>query len=153
MYLNSFVCVKELNHHVCAAHSNKLFFFCLSHRLMYKSITSVTEVIQRKSACSYLCLPNSHFYFFFFFPSASLESSSCSGVFIASFFMKHLSYTHCLISVAPSARLLRLYMCTCITDFWIWVLNLKRQHMQKKKGFCMVLYHTPIGLCQSVSGM
>lgn len=36
-------------------------FHCLSHRLMYKSSTSVTEVIQRKSACSYLCLPNSCF--------------------------------------------------------------------------------------------
>lgn len=38
-------------------------FLCLSHRLMYKSSTSVTEVIQRKSACSYLCLPNSCFNF------------------------------------------------------------------------------------------
>lgn len=42
-------------------------FFCPSHRQMYKSSTSVIEVIQRKSSCSYLCLPNSVFNYFFCF--------------------------------------------------------------------------------------
>lgn len=38
-------------------------FLCLSHRLMYKSSTSVIEIFQRKLLCSYLCLLNSCFNF------------------------------------------------------------------------------------------
>lgn len=99
-------------------------FFSLSHKLMYKSSTSVTEVIQRKSACSYLCLPNSGFNIFFLFLSASLESCSCSGVFIASFLINHLSCMHSLFC-GHQCQFVGVVCVPWIFSLWVGLLNTK----------------------------
>lgn len=85
-------------------------FFSLSHKLMYKSSTSVTEVIQRKSACSYLCLPNSGFNIFFCF-SLLLWRAVVAQVFLLLLFLLTTCLACILYFVVTSASLLGLYVC------------------------------------------
>lgn len=89
-------------------------FLCLSHRLMYKSDTSATEVIQRKSACSYLCLPNSCFNF-------SVSSCVSGELQLLRSFYCSFSYSPLVLDVifnfcscTPSVRLSGAGGCVCI---------------------------------------